>query len=179
MGGFSGTSTYYNDVMKYTTTTNTWNTIIPSSGTYTGRYCHTATLYNDGIYIISGRGSSGTINDLKLFNITTTIWTTITPTSGSLFSRQSHTATLYNDDIYVIGGYNPTGEQRNDVVKYSITDNTWTDITSSSGTLLEREGHTATLYNDEIYVIGGKLQGNVPITLTLTLTLTLRWYCHK
>ena len=174
IGGYSGA--YLGDVQKFDVTTNTWSSVT-TTGTFTGRVWFTATLYNDVIYVIAGQTGSGVRDNAAYkFTIATSTWTTLNPT-GTLVARSDNTATLYNDNIYIIGGYgDDVTYQRNDVVKYSITYNSWTTITTNGITLPDLEAHTATLYKDEIYVIGGKVEGGALSSSVHKLTIaTSTW----
>jgi N-acetylneuraminic acid mutarotase len=158
--GGDSSGTIQADVKTFNIATTTWSTVT-TSGTFTGRYGHSATLYNDGIYVIGGRTFTSNVGlpDVLLFTISTSTWSTITTNGATFPGRCYHTATLYNDEIYVIAGQNDdSGYQKNDVFKFSISTSTWTSITYT-GTFDKIVGHTATLYNDEIYVIGGNKYG--------------------
>ena len=149
MGGNTG-STYYSDVVKFNINTNVWTSVTTSGTAFTARYGHTATLYNDVIYVIGGYNGAQ-MNSVYKFTIATSVWASLSSTGFSV--RTAHSATLYNDNIYVIGGYSGSS-YLSDVVKYSITSNSWTTITTNGATFNGKEGHSATLYKDEIYVIG-------------------------
>ena len=139
--------TYYNfyvdSLYKYSLPTP-WicnKTVYPGSS-----YDHTATLYNDKIYVMGGYNGTN-LNTVYIYDISKNTWGSVANLPDVL---KEHTATLYNDKIYVIGGY--SSGSSNKVYIYDISKNTW-----SFGANLPNymNAHAATLYNDKIYVIGG------------------------
>jgi N-acetylneuraminic acid mutarotase len=147
IGGWSGYE--LNTTYIYDITNNTWSTgrDIPITLSQ-----HTATLYQDKIYVIGGYNGK-TLNTMYIYDIASDTWSQgiNVPTIVRM-----HTATLYQDKIYVIGGFANTLDNitnYNTVYIYNITNNTW-----SQGTNVVKgiRNHTATLYQDKIYVIGGQ-----------------------
>jgi N-acetylneuraminic acid mutarotase len=77
-----------------------------------------------------------------------------------------HTTSYLQDDIYVFGGlmiqndidtlsstYPPT----NTLLKYNKINSSWITVTPNSEELpLARNWHSAIVYNDELYIFGGK-----------------------
>ena len=154
-------SVTYNDVLTFNIATSTWSSI-SYTGTFNGRKGHSATLYNNAIYVIGGFAKFGYLNEVKKYTIATSTWTTVA-TTGSIIVRYAHTATLYKDVIYVIGGRFDDSDTTNagtlnDVQMFTIATSTWTSI-PYSGTLGGRYGHAATLYNNDIFIIAGKASG--------------------
>ena len=156
IGGYNnGNGNWYTGILKYDISTNVWTNVLSYHVNLKIRFQHATVLYNDALYIISGATGVGEWDSgVYKYTIATNTLTSLAP-SGTFTGGWGHTATLYNDDIYIIGGINMGTRQRNGVVKYSISSNTYSSVTTSGITLPSTEGHTATLYNDEIYVIGG------------------------
>ena len=155
----SGSWAVLNDVVVFNILTSTYSTVTVSSGSLSARLFHTATLYSTSIYVIGGVNGAY-ISSVAVFNIGTSAWTTPT-TTGGFTARRDHSATLYtlknNYLIYVIGGYNDA--HLGDVWSFNIYSNVWTSV-SFTGTFTARSGHSASLYNGIIYVVGGSCTSN-------------------
>lgn len=70
---------------------------------------------------------------------------------------KNHTATLYNKKLYVFGGYD--GKKNHGNLRIFDTETlTWTKTKRPSGNApTGRNGHTATLVDHKLYIIGGWL----------------------
>ena len=126
------------------------------TGTFLARNDHTATLFGKAIYVLGGACCGGTdVPDTILkFDIDTNNWSNV-PFTGTYTSRWLPTATLVGGFIYLIGGYRLTaGTFFSDILAFDIVKSKWKTI-PYSGTFISRRGHTATLYNNAIYIVGG------------------------
>jgi len=74
-------------------------------------------------------------------------------TSGAT-ARESHSAVIYNGEMYVFGGKDVTG-YKNDIWRYSISGDSWTQLTPTGGPPVVRSGHSSIIYNGKMYVFGG------------------------
>jgi|GEM_PF-3324194 len=152
-GGRDG-STYYNDVWEYNPATKTWS-LITTTGTAPSSRCgHRAIIYNStNMYVIGGYNGSSYYNDVHELNLSTLVWTQKSPSGGPPATRAYHSATLAGSNITVFGGYN--GSALNDVWRYSITGNSWTQRTVASPPSA-RYNHTAIAYGATNYIFGGQ-----------------------
>ncbi|XP_067909066.1 attractin-like protein 1 isoform X1 [Heterodontus francisci] len=102
----------------------------------------------------------------------------IKPFSPSV-SRASHKAVVYGKFMWVIGGYtfNYTSSQM--VLKYDLESSGWTGVPITSVVRPHsRYGHSLTLYQDNIYMYGGKIDtdnGNITNELWIFNIPTLSW----
>lgn len=70
---------------------------------------------------------------------------------------KNHSAVLYQDSMIIFGGYDGESD-KNALWFYHIDSNTWTLKKCSGDNLIRpRNGHSATLVEDKIYIIGGWL----------------------
>lgn len=145
-----------NDIIQFNIITNTFIDVQYSwigDGSFIGRRAHTASLFQDDIYIIGGRIQSGlTIYDVVKFSIKENKLMNV-PYYGYFTPRDGHTATVYNSAIYVIGGWG--WGHFNDIKKFDISTSSWTDI-PYQGDFSRRGKHTSTLVGNIIYIIGGE-----------------------
>ena len=92
---------------------------------------HTMTASTIGeLYLFGGLGDDGNVrNDLWKWNGSN--WTQLAPTGGPPPVRVSHAAyhDAANDNIYVHGGEDQSSTRLDDIWRYDVILNTWTDVT--------------------------------------------------
>lgn len=103
-------------------------------------------------------------NDLETKQSTITVTLNdVDETSGGLVTsstdfsiRMHHELVAFNDKMWVIGGTGPSGN--NDEVWNSIDGVTWTNVQATGvfGHFSPRRGHSATVFNGKLWVIGGR-----------------------
>lgn len=82
---------------------------------------------------------------------------------GTSLGRASHKAVVQEKVMWVVGGYTFNYSNFQMILNYNLDTGTWNTVVSSSGPL-SRYGHSLTLYQDDLYMFGGKLEmgsGNV------------------
>lgn len=134
----------------YDIASNTWTNAAALSP---ARYYHCAKAVKGKIYSFGGWTPNSSTT--SIYSIFGNSWTTgpnlPTPRSAG------HTCTVYQDKIIVLGSSDYTDQ----VNIYNTLNDTW-----SIGAPMPtgRAAHTATLYNGEIYVIGGVTTGNAQVS---------------
>ncbi|XP_030628181.1 attractin-like protein 1 [Chanos chanos] len=78
--------------------------------------------------------------------------------SGQSLSRASHKAVVQGNLMWVIGGYSFNLSSFQMVLNYNMESNTWEVVPVSSGPV-QRYGHSLALYQDDLYMFGGRLEG--------------------
>ncbi|XP_077437375.1 attractin-like protein 1 isoform X2 [Vanacampus margaritifer] len=88
----------------------------------------------------------------------------VKPSSSSpSLGRASHQAVVHAGLMWVVGGYSFNYSNYHTVLKYDLESSTW-DVVPTSGGPDFRYGHSLALYQDDMYMFGGKLEsgpGNV------------------
>uniref|UniRef100_A0A6Q2YK72 Attractin-like 1a n=2 Tax=Esox lucius TaxID=8010 RepID=A0A6Q2YK72_ESOLU len=82
---------------------------------------------------------------------------------GQSLGRASHKAVVHGKLMWVIGGYTFNYSSFQMVLNYNLESSTW-DVVPINTSPLQRYGHSLALYQDDIYMYGGKLEagsGNV------------------
>ncbi|MFN3331684.1 MAG: kelch repeat-containing protein [Caldilinea sp.] len=156
-GGLDENNTATTAAERFDPTTNQWRTVAPMNA---ARASHTATRLSDGsILVIGGIDANGAaIDRAKRYNPLLDRWDEVTPLPAV---RTSHTATLLPDGrVAAIGGRNVSGVFSN-IELFDPTTNTWTSAAFDLQT--PRYDHTATLYNGQIVIIGGKNRFTEPL----------------
>ncbi|XP_012670081.1 attractin-like protein 1 isoform X1 [Clupea harengus] len=83
--------------------------------------------------------------------------------SGTSLGRASHKAVVQEKVMWVVGGYTFNYSSFQMILNYNLESGIWNTVPISSGPL-PRYGHSLALYQDDIYMFGGKLEmgsGNV------------------
>ncbi|MBU1221919.1 hypothetical protein KKF34_11005 [Myxococcota bacterium] len=129
--------------------------ILTSSAQWSPRAGHAATVSNTGRIYISGGFESREGTPTALSDVWTSsdadLW--ISLTNGAPWpARTAHCMVWFSDYIYIIGGNNNT-DYFNDVWR-STNGTTWEDVTPDNA-FGERKGMTCSVFNGELFVIGG------------------------
>jgi len=121
-----------------------------------------AVAYNNRMYLMGGRSTSGTpVNTVEIANINPTgtlgTWTSSTSLPSNLYGQSSQ---VYNDRLYIIGGAVTVGGAPTNSVYYikinnDGTLNSWVQTTSFSGGRITGGGNFSVVWGAYIYVSGG------------------------
>ncbi len=121
----------------------------------------TATAYNNRLYLIGGRSSSGPVSTVEIADITPTgklgAWSASTALPSNVYG---HGAAIYNDRIYVLGGSNSIGGAPSNTVRYNKintdgTLNNWVQTTNLPQGRFTGGGTMAAIWGAYIYVSSG------------------------
>lgn len=134
------------------------NVAIPLSGA-------AAAVHNGSLYIHGGVNSSGDVEDV-LYKVDLATGTTVSSTTT--WARAYHSMTAVNGLLYIFGGADETGAGTNLLAGYDPDTGTWDEITTSetNGSWPDgRSRHTAFAWEDNLYIYGGNLAGEIGTTL--------------
>ena len=132
------------------------DTNLPTDRSYSG-----AVAYNNRIYLLGGRNSSGVTNTTHVADVTPNgklgSWTASTALPSNLYG---HDTQVYNDRIYIIGGSSSVGGAPINSVYYNKinsdgTLNTWQQTTSFSTGRLNQGGNMTVVWGAYMYISGG------------------------
>lgn len=137
-----------------------------------------AVAYNNRIYLVGGRSTSGPVSTVEVANINPNgvlgAWTASTSLSGALYG---HSSQIYNDRLYVIGGAATVGGAPTTTVSYNKingdgTLNSWQTTTALSTARMAGGGTFSTIWGGYLYVSGGcsAVNGSGYCTTTLSDT---------
>ena len=162
LGGYHG-NTKYNDVW-YSADGTSWTQAI-ANAPWAERSYHTSVVHDGKIWVIGGEGTFppafSTYKNDVWYSANGVNWSRATA-AAPWAGRRSHSSVAYDGKIWVIGGGfgNPPFVYtfKNDVW-YSSNGTSWTQATSVAP-WCERYGHSSTVYNQRIWVIGGNDRTN-------------------
>lgn len=182
IGGFGGSSTYYNDTWYFDILSEEWNEVTTSGTPPSVRTLSTCIYYRgDGgagsekkIYLFGGFGGSDTYyNDVYILDLSTDSngsWSNVTISGSSPNVMGGHTMNYLpgSDCFLVFGGFSSTGGSTtyyNDIWKFNMRKKWW--IKDYNNTVSDPSGiylHTSELYNDtttnryQLFVFGGRTE---------------------
>ncbi|MEQ8221178.1 MAG: kelch repeat-containing protein [Candidatus Eremiobacterota bacterium] len=138
----------YNDLWQWSSGSNQFSQILPTTAPPSVRYNHTAVVYQGKMYIYGGMGEFLTIySDLWMYDPLLNSWQEITPSGTKPSGKVYHIAGVAGDKMIIAGGYN-SGE----TWIYDFTGNSWSRKTDfpEDYTLIARA--PCTVYNNKFYV---------------------------
>ena len=152
-GGTTGSS-YLQD--SFNTDNGTWVKDNITTTMWSGRENHVSLRFKGKMWVIGGGNSTSSYGDVWSSS-TGLAWNEHTLTNG-FSARQGHAGVVFKNKMWVFGGYfiNPAGSDNflNDV--YSSEDGlTWVKEDNVTTMWSERYGHSAVVYDDKIWVMGG------------------------
>jgi N-acetylneuraminic acid mutarotase len=142
-GGFS--DSYLNEMFEYHFDTFEWEEIESKNEKPPPRYCHSAVMVNESMFIFGGMSVSNGVHDqLYEFNFSNKMWKIIE--NGNNAKKWNHTC-LYNDQFNELWFFNV------EVSVFNLNLSTWRNVSIINYTGV-RNG-TTTLYKGNLFVIGG------------------------
>jgi hypothetical protein len=133
-----------NDLWKYDIGANTWTEFTPANPPpFRDRFGGIYDPINQDFIVFGGYNAvSGPLNDLWKYSIPNNTWTQLSPSGGPPAARlRFHVAIdSHNRCLYLFGGHDGTA-YRNDLWKYDIAANTWTEISATGGPPSARANH--------------------------------------
>jgi hypothetical protein len=120
---------------------------------------HCSAAINEGILIFGGFSQSSYQNKTYFFDVKNNKF--IEQHNGEKdcpCPRTSAACTVYLNNLYVYGGQDCDAKYLNDLWVYNYSTNTWEEIIDQENDIWPcgRSGHSMNLYNNEIYIFGGK-----------------------
>ncbi|KAI0654188.1 hypothetical protein C8Q70DRAFT_1142246 [Cubamyces menziesii] len=141
--------------------TREWTRVAVYGPSPVGRYGHAVTMVGSKFYVFGGQVDGEFLNDLWSFDLnslrTKATWELVEPVEGSPRppKRTSHICVTYGEKIILFGGTD-CQYHYNDTWAFDTTTNTWTELTCIGFIPSPREGHSAAMVDDVVYVFGGR-----------------------
>jgi len=166
IGGWNGQdalSSVYSGSIEANRTISSWNamTKLPQA-----RRMHTAFVYHDWIYVLGGRGLNDSVLRAKIaYDGNLGAWSTISSLPTGLWDLKS---VVIDDEVYLVGG-SPESDwaPSNQIISADIHEEgslgSWRDEQTLPNALA---GHSASSWDDIIYVVGGSTTETDPHNYT-------------
>ena len=153
IGGVTNTESFLDDVW-YSEDGTTWVNATPTTPYFGEVFYHSAFVFNSKLYVIAGEGDNASVwSSTNGFD-----W--IQETNNAFPNRNYAKTVVFNDEVYVIGGLNILNVRLNEIWK-SSDGVIWTEVNANAPIFSPRTEHTATVYNNKVWVIAGR-EGSIP-----------------
>lgn len=144
------------------------------------RYCHTATVVGNKMYIVGGKGKNQVYSDIYSLDLDMMRWERIEANRFGPAPRglQKHSTTLVGENVlFIFGGMDSGRVISNQLWIFDLTLAAWSSPTSERGvTPVPRYGHVASLVGRNIFISGGKSFDGGINDVCYLCTKTLIWY---
>lgn len=114
------------------------------------------------MYIFGGFIAGERTNQLIIYSFKDRSWARVKIGGPSPCPRNGHSACIFNNCMYIFGGRNNDNKKLNDIWKYEILKQEWTQISMENrdedptwSVPLERSGHSCDVYGQYMVVFGG------------------------
>lgn len=148
---------YYRNLIEYSIVNNQWK-YIETNNNPSERSNHSSCIYQNELIIYGGFNGIEILNDLYSLDLISMKWKKY---KGNIKGRDSHTCVLYKDDLYIFGGRSWNNETRtaeylNEFYQYSLKEEKWNKIEYQGYKPLNRLLHGCIVYNDSMFIFGGR-----------------------
>ena len=178
-GGGGANKRRFNSLNMLDWATKEWMEIIPKPNEPAPweRTYHTAELYYPYLVVFGGEGITD-LDDLWAFNFNTMSWTELSTNKAGPrpSARRFHSSVRLGNEFYVIAGCYGKYRCLSDIYSIDLTSFfesgctkglAWRERRMKDSTFLTRWGHTSTVYEDKIYVYGGRFCNDLSDILML------------
>ncbi|KAH9944185.1 uncharacterized protein BXZ73DRAFT_73766 [Epithele typhae] len=162
-----------------------WTRVAVYGPSPVGRYGHAVTMVGSKFYVFGGQVDGEFLNDLWSFDLnslrTRATWELVEPVEGSPRppKRTSHICVTFGDQIILFGGTD-CQYHYNDTWSFDTNTRTWAELTCIGFIPSPREGHSAAIVDDVIYVFGGRgVDGKDLGDLGAFKVSNQRWYMFQ
>ena len=137
----------------------TWKSMMPEVANFTNRLEHTI-VYDEKsqcVYAFGGYTLNIVLNDVLRYCLKKSYWEEIQNSLPWPSGRHMHTMALYGDGFYIFGGLVENWSHSDELWFFNIISESWTlCAVNSSVKPIGLSGHSMTIVEDYIYIIGGK-----------------------
>lgn len=145
------------EIYNFTTRDLNSGTQLNTSG-FPNVFGHTSLAFDEKLWIIGGQGNAS-LNE-QIINSTDGVNWNVVTSNPDFPLRTSHSSVVFDNKMWVLGGLDgQTFNPINDVWSSSDGIN-WIEETSSANPFPTRQEHTSVVYDNKIWVIGGR-EGSV------------------
>src|SRR5690606_33468308 len=140
--------TFSNEMFEYHIEKQIWRSVNQNGIVPTGRYCHTAVVYNDSMFILGGYNGETKLSDLHEFQFSSFRWQQI-DTQTKLSGMLKHSANVYGHKMIVFDG----SCEDNCLYEFDFLVRDW-KIIKLKNDHVKRNDFAAVIYKGYLFVIG-------------------------
>jgi N-acetylneuraminic acid mutarotase len=149
---------YLNDLHVLDTTQQQWLEIEATGEQPPPRANHSSSIVGETLYIFGGWDGSKRLNDLYALNLTQMFWTKFKASDTDPAPRAGMSLCNVEDKLFLFGGSGPHAFCFNDLFVFDPVSSKWTECDQFKNPDCKpkaRAGHSMTLCDKKIYIIGG------------------------
>ncbi len=112
------------------------------------------------MFLFGGTALGDTPRGLYSLDLKSYKWERLNSRGDVPSPRDEHSAVVYEGGMFVYGG-NVDGERVNDIYRFIFAENKWEIIIPfNKNCPVARAGHSAVVYRDSMFILGGKDEDN-------------------
>lgn len=144
-------------IMKYIVQENTLEYILIENNAIPAIDSHSACLLEKKIYLFGGNSNDKRLNDVFIYDIENCSSLNLTESLDEKpLPRNEHSGVIVDNSMYVYGGMGDNENYLNDLWKYSISENKWTQMDlNEENSPVGRIGHSLIAIEAKIFLFGG------------------------
>lgn len=147
---------YLNDLHALNVKTYVWRKVEAKGKYPPERANHSSVLLGSKLYIFGGWNGYKRLNDLYMIDLDTETWIPVNVKGELPSPRAGMSMTNIGDKLLLFGGSGPSSKFFNDIQIYDPFASEWICPRElSNKQQLQRAGHTSTLAEGKLYIIGG------------------------
>lgn len=160
-----GTGHYLDDLWVYDLSDNNWTELSPSIRPDYRVYHKMAYIGGDQVLLFGGWHVHDLyLNDTWIFDLSAGTWTELDPITRPSIRHWYAMASIGGDRVLMFGGNDPDPGLKNDTWVFDLSENTWTEQSSSSNPSPRREVVMADMGGDKVLLFGGRDDNETPTT---------------
>ncbi|KAL1951467.1 hypothetical protein VTO73DRAFT_616 [Trametes versicolor] len=138
-----------------------WTRVFIDGAAPVGRLGHTVVMIGPRVYVFGGHAHGEFFNDIWSFDLSTLIskpaWEQLDPPKGAPrpSRRSGHSCVAYKDQLIMFGGTDGKYHY-NDIWAFDTRTRTWSEFWCGGYIPSPREGQSAALVGDIVYIFGGR-----------------------
>jgi N-acetylneuraminic acid mutarotase len=175
-GGANFDAGTHDDFFSFNTVTESWSRVSVAGYSPSGRAHHGQACSSSNVYLFGGEDSSSTLlNDLSVFSGSG--WSATAPSGSVPSARKRFTLTHANNGkLYLFGGAGSSSTKLSDAYALDTGSLVWVSLTTTGERPTPRDGHSAIVLDERLYVFGGNDQNGWSLNDVRFLDLgSLRW----
>lgn len=155
-GGYDG-HTRYQNTYRYDLKEEEWQAIPIQGEVPSKRFGHSGIVHakSNRLIVFGGWDGKDTLNDLYFFDLNTLVWSKANSDGASPPHRYRHTAVVFEDSMFVFGGVDKQHCRYNDLQRFDLRTNTWSEVCTTGFVPSSRTFHRSAVVGNLMYLLGG------------------------
>ncbi|CCI47194.1 unnamed protein product [Albugo candida] len=150
-------STRFDDLWRYDLAQKRWEQVSMSGDIPVPCFGHTAIVHENShrLVVFGGWDGHNTLDNLYEFNFKTQLWKMLEAVGSIPPHRYRHSAVVFDDNMFVFGGVDKSQVRYNDLQRYNLVTNSWSEVCTTGNLPCSRTFHRAVLVENQMFLLGG------------------------